>query len=261
MIAALAGGSLPFILRMVMQPEKPDIEIGTVSFKNQLDEVIKNFVQYWPIYDLPFKIYTKEDEEEDRQKAEDEQKQKNGDKGGERKKNDSYRRGSFDRGQAAELLRNPPVYDMVDESANNNRVDCVDKAVRSSPSDNEIHPPPPQQIVDESQHESPDQVTIRSPKVCFGGDLNDKPEFEPDVDIVIYLPLKHEEAWLDQWSDLDEVIEAEITELLDNDDAITVDNDQNVEIIQMQNTQAISDRGTDRVDGQQRPNSRTLTRQ
>jgi len=68
MIAALAGGSLPFILRTVMQPEKPEIEIGTVSFKNQMDEIIKNFVQCWPIYDLPLEEYTAEDEEKDRQK-------------------------------------------------------------------------------------------------------------------------------------------------------------------------------------------------
>ena len=67
MIAALAGGSLPFILRTVMQPEKPEIEIGTVSFKNQMDEIIKNFVQCWPIYDLPLEEYTAEDEEKDRQ--------------------------------------------------------------------------------------------------------------------------------------------------------------------------------------------------
>lgn len=53
-----------------MQPEKPEIEIGTVSFKNQMDEIIKNFVQYWPIYDLPMSVYTEEDERKDREKKE-----------------------------------------------------------------------------------------------------------------------------------------------------------------------------------------------
>lgn len=53
MLATLAGGFLPAILRQFMEPERPDIEIGTVSFKSKLDEIIKNFNQLWPIYDLP----------------------------------------------------------------------------------------------------------------------------------------------------------------------------------------------------------------
>jgi len=56
MLAALAGGSLPMIMRSFMEPEKPDIEIGTVSFKSKLDEIIKNFVQLWPLYDFPFDV-------------------------------------------------------------------------------------------------------------------------------------------------------------------------------------------------------------
>src|SRR6218665_550611 len=64
MIAALAGGSLPLILRTFMEPEKPDIEMGTVSFKSKLDEIIKNFAQYWPIYDFSFELYVPEEEKE-----------------------------------------------------------------------------------------------------------------------------------------------------------------------------------------------------
>ncbi|ESN93587.1 hypothetical protein HELRODRAFT_180676 [Helobdella robusta] len=62
MLAALAGGSLPFILRTFMEPEKPEIEMGTVSFKSKLDEVIKNFAQVWPMYDFDFQLYKPEED-------------------------------------------------------------------------------------------------------------------------------------------------------------------------------------------------------
>jgi hypothetical protein len=56
MLATLAGGFLPVIMRQFMEPERPDIEIGTVKFRTKLDEVIKNFRQCWPLYDLPFTV-------------------------------------------------------------------------------------------------------------------------------------------------------------------------------------------------------------
>jgi hypothetical protein len=210
MIAALAGGSLPFILRMVMEPEKPDIEIGTVSFKSQLDEVIKNFVQYWPIYDLPFELYTAEDEERDRQKAEEKNKEA-GDSGtlDRRKQTEGSRAGSFDRGLAGDLLRHP-VFDVVDEQlpANNNMNDYVDGGggggTHSSAPGNHVTGKGPA-CVDAAKGSTSEQREIgASPtRVCFSGELNDECPSEPDVDIVIYLPQKHDGVWLDQWSDLD----------------------------------------------------------
>lgn len=58
MLATLAVGFLPVILRQFMEPEKPDIEIGTVSFSSKLDEIIKNFKQPWPIHDFSLKEAT-----------------------------------------------------------------------------------------------------------------------------------------------------------------------------------------------------------
>ena len=55
-LATLVGGSLPRMLRMFLAPPRPEVELGTVSFKSKMDEVIKNFCQYWPIYDLPFEV-------------------------------------------------------------------------------------------------------------------------------------------------------------------------------------------------------------
>jgi len=54
-LATLVGGFLPLMLR-VMAPRRPEKELKTVSFRSKMDEVIKKFYQYWPIYDLPFEV-------------------------------------------------------------------------------------------------------------------------------------------------------------------------------------------------------------
>jgi len=61
-LATLVGGFMPRMLRMFLAPPRPEVELGTVSFKSKMDEVIKNFCQYWPIYDLPFEVVTDEDD-------------------------------------------------------------------------------------------------------------------------------------------------------------------------------------------------------
>jgi len=63
-LATLVGGFLPRMLRMFLAPPRPEVELGTVSFKSKMDEVIKNFCQYWPIYDLPFDVVNDEEENE-----------------------------------------------------------------------------------------------------------------------------------------------------------------------------------------------------
>lgn len=65
MLATLAGGFLPIILRTLMgSGGNSDLELSTLSFRSKLDEVIKNFSQYWPIYDLPFELDPSPKEEE-----------------------------------------------------------------------------------------------------------------------------------------------------------------------------------------------------
>ena len=64
-MAVTVGAALPMILRMFLAPPAPNVEMGTVSFKSKMDEVIKNFCQYWPIHDLPFEL-TEDDEVEDK---------------------------------------------------------------------------------------------------------------------------------------------------------------------------------------------------
>jgi len=67
-MAVVVGGFLPVILRMFLAPPPPNVEMGTVSFKSKMDEVIKNFCQYWPIHDLPFEMDEEEEEEEEEKK-------------------------------------------------------------------------------------------------------------------------------------------------------------------------------------------------
>jgi len=63
-LATVVGGFLPMILRMFLAPPAPNVEMGTVSFKSKMDEVIKNFCQYWPIHDLPFELIPDDEGEE-----------------------------------------------------------------------------------------------------------------------------------------------------------------------------------------------------
>jgi len=62
-LATLVGGFLPRMLTMFLAPPRPEVELGTVSFKSKMDQVIKNFRQYWPIYDLPFEVVKDEGED------------------------------------------------------------------------------------------------------------------------------------------------------------------------------------------------------
>jgi len=190
-----------------MQPEKPEIEIGTVSFKNQMDEIIKNFVQYWPIYDLPFDVYTAEEEEKDRQKKEQEEQL-----AAEERTGRSLGDGQRARVATPGIPRAPAATDVfLFESA----MDTVDGQQRMR--ENHVGdqtPPPPQPREAASASANPIQ------RVCFDVDTKDD---EPDVDIVIYLPMKHDDTWLDEWSDLD-VDEAASSgaESLDNPDVFAM---------------------------------------
>ena len=202
---------MPFILRMVMEPEKPDIEIGTVSFKSQLDEVIKNFVQVWPIYDLPFEIYTEEDERRDRAKEEEEKRKAEG--GGGREST-----GSKD--ASIDLLLAPQVaaLGVINEEQTSKigtDFDGIDGVEVRTTTEN--HVDRRTKRVDDVDDTTTLLTTSTTPRVCFEGQLNDEPTGdEPEVDIVVYLPLKNDGVWLDQWSDLDE--DSDFGEVYDDDD-------------------------------------------
>ncbi|CAH1799796.1 unnamed protein product [Owenia fusiformis] len=56
MLATLAGGIFPFMLRNFMSSKADPIELNSCTFKCKVDEVIENFKEDWPIADLPFEV-------------------------------------------------------------------------------------------------------------------------------------------------------------------------------------------------------------
>ncbi|CAH1797869.1 unnamed protein product [Owenia fusiformis] len=56
MLATLAGGIFPFVLRNFMSPKATPIELNSCTFNCKVDEVIGNFKEDWPIADLPFEV-------------------------------------------------------------------------------------------------------------------------------------------------------------------------------------------------------------
>lgn len=246
MIAALAGGSLPFILRMVMEPEKPDIEIGTVSFKSQLDEVIKNFVQVWPIYDLPFELYTEEDARKDREKAEEKRRREEEERTG-------RACGTGDavesRASSADDLTVPvaaaaAITTTALLTTQFSTMDTVDGrwagAAASLPARRKSPVPPPLTLKT-ADGDGPSAADDEVKKPLLDDKLADqvspsrRVEFddtaaadtrtpEPEVDIVIYLPLKgaDDANWLDlEWLEKEQVDETVMDR--DNDDDDTDD--------------------------------------
>ena len=68
-LATLAGGFVPMLLKNVLPRKSVKLNLKTLSFKGQIDEIICDFKQNWPIYDFVFKT---EDEIESEQVAEEE---------------------------------------------------------------------------------------------------------------------------------------------------------------------------------------------
>lgn len=63
MLATFAGGFLPLMLRKVLQPIAPEPELKSLTFKSKMDEIIKNYHQLWPMFDLPLELYPEEEDE------------------------------------------------------------------------------------------------------------------------------------------------------------------------------------------------------
>ncbi|CAD5112688.1 DgyrCDS1910 [Dimorphilus gyrociliatus] len=66
MLATFAGGFLPLMLRKVLQPIAPEPELKSLTFKSKMDEIIKNYHQLWPMFDLPLEPYPEEEDEKDK---------------------------------------------------------------------------------------------------------------------------------------------------------------------------------------------------
>lgn len=55
MLLTLSSGFVPFVVRFVLSPKVEDLTLNTYSFNGKVHQIIKNFSQMWPVYDLSFK--------------------------------------------------------------------------------------------------------------------------------------------------------------------------------------------------------------
>ena len=73
-LATLAGGFVPMLLKNVLNSKGAKLSLKTVSFKGQIDEIIDEYKQFWPVLDL---LVERDIPEEEEKKDED------GEEGGE----------------------------------------------------------------------------------------------------------------------------------------------------------------------------------
>lgn len=92
-LATLAGGFVPMLLKNVLSSKGVKLNLKTLSFKGQIDEIVSEYKQNWPIYDLVVEQYDPKAEEEEKEKEkENEENKEKDDKGktenGEKKNED-----------------------------------------------------------------------------------------------------------------------------------------------------------------------------
>ena len=54
MLATLAGGFIPFVIKSVLKPKGNEVNLNTYSFDGKIYDIIRAFKQTWPIYDFIF---------------------------------------------------------------------------------------------------------------------------------------------------------------------------------------------------------------
>lgn len=70
-LATLAGGFVPMLLKNVLSTKGEKLDLRTLSFKGQLDEIISEFKQGWPINDMVVEQFDPNAVEKTEEKAED----------------------------------------------------------------------------------------------------------------------------------------------------------------------------------------------
>ena len=170
-LATLSGGFLPFVLRTFMAPKQPDIELGTVSFRSKLEEIISSFYQKWAMFDFPFEIGSPEDDEK---KADEARPQELG----ERAKSMN----------ALDNIRNPLQINSLPY------MDDVDSVLRMMPG------------TPKKSSEKINALDNNNKRTAKPQPKNP----EPDVDILIHLPEYSSEGWLQEWTDISEYKEPDV---------------------------------------------------
>ena len=77
-LATMAGGFVPMLLKNVLSTKSAKLNLKTLSFKGQIDEIVAEYKQNWPIYDFVVERYDpKAEEEAEKEKEKDENKDEN----------------------------------------------------------------------------------------------------------------------------------------------------------------------------------------
>ncbi|KAL4229729.1 hypothetical protein ACF0H5_010118 [Mactra antiquata] len=86
-LATLAGGFVPMLLKNVLSSKGTKLNLKTLSFKGQIDEIIADYKQHWPINDFTLEQYDPKEEEE--KEKEDKEKEESKEKDGKDKKEET----------------------------------------------------------------------------------------------------------------------------------------------------------------------------
>jgi hypothetical protein len=191
------------VLRTFLAPPAPDVELGTVSFKSKMDEVIKNFCQYWPIHDLPFELASDSPPKDDKKteapvkevekEIEKPPPENNNGSGGDHNGTDFV-----DRGASAVAASAPfTSYDMSSMLFN------IAHTMASAAATTSDYVPDPKQ----SNNDVSKTDNKQNPGATSQSTKTDDVSAEQDsrkVDLLIYLPQDHfESRWLPEWSRVD----------------------------------------------------------
>ena len=189
MVATMAGGALPLFMRKFFTSGKPELEFKAVSFKNKLEEIIKNYQQSWPIYDLSFEKWTQRDEKKIVDSGLD--------------KRTYYRRASINAQTLSmadlDRIKERQESKLPEWGARQTKPSLLEASTNES---DEMTPRLSQRSLSENMLYVPSQ-----PEEPMFTSLSRRRRF--DVDILIYLPgndVDDDETWCEKWSTLEDEV-------------------------------------------------------
>ena len=96
-LATMAGGFVPMLLKNVLSTKSAKLNLKTLSFKGQIDEIVAEYKQHWPIYDFVVEEYDPKAEEEAEKKKEKDEENKDGGNNGKEKSDIDKEKGEKDK--------------------------------------------------------------------------------------------------------------------------------------------------------------------
>ncbi|XP_041359767.1 uncharacterized protein LOC121376057 [Gigantopelta aegis] len=97
-LATMAGGFVPMLLKNVLSSKSVKLSLKTISFKGQIDEIICEFKQNWPVKDLVVERDIPEPEDQKEEGDEKENDKDEGEKGEKGKKGEKDKKANAEKG-------------------------------------------------------------------------------------------------------------------------------------------------------------------